>query len=294
MSRIFSVVPSGRAAARPALILAVLVAASTTAPVAAAQDTTAAAKPAPASVTSTVTTSTIVAPAPRTDSASRAALPPASTPKTPSPAATSVAQPASVKPLTSPTVVPAGAPAAAEAPADDLANAYVQRAVSLYELGKDEAALAEYRRGIAADPLDSDTWYGLADLLHELGRDKQAIETYTLALSTIEHAPELRLPFAELLMANQRKADAIKVLQRGIEIDPNASADLKDMLGKVLYGVLGDSTNVAATPAAVAPVADTLKKTPATKAKSKTARKKRKPLCNLFCPGTLDAVAPKP
>jgi tetratricopeptide (TPR) repeat protein len=179
--------------------------------------------------------------------------------------------------------------------------------VTYYEQGKTDAALAEYRRGLVNDPMDSDTWFGLAELLHELGRTKQAIDTYTLALTTIEHAPELRLPFAELLLESKKKADAIKVLQKGIELDPDASAEMKSMLGKILVGEL-DETNVlaasAAAPDAASPAATPGAKstTPATTAKSgataskskQLSTKKRKKLCKLFCPGAFTPVAPKP
>ena len=121
------------------------------------------------------------------------------------------APPGVAKPAT-PTPVPA--PSTPEIPPNELANAFVQRAVSLYEQGKDEAAIVEYKKGLASDATDSDTWYGLAELYRELGRTRQAVETYSTALTTIEHAPELRVPFAQLLMTLHRKTEAIKEIGR--------------------------------------------------------------------------------
>jgi tetratricopeptide (TPR) repeat protein len=161
----------------------------------------------------------------------------------------------------------------------DLANPFVQRAISLYEAGNLEPAIAEYRRGLGNDPLDSDTWYGLAELYHEMGRTRQAVDTYTLALATIEHAPELRLPFADLLLEGKRRTEAIKVLQRGIELDPDASADMRALLGNVLVGVLDDTGSRSG----VATVAKGTRRAP---------KPKRKKLCKLFCPGTIQPVVP--
>jgi hypothetical protein len=179
----------------------------------------------------------------------------------------------------------------------ELANAYVQRADSLYQARKVDAAVAEYRRGLVHDPTDIDTWYGLAELYHSEGRTKQAVDTYTLALSTIEHAPELRVPFATLLLESKRKAEAMKVLQKGIEVDADASAEMKTMLGKIVLGELDETNAGAETPtdAGEAKVADGSKPgvsaAPSTaKAKAKVAPKKRKKLCKLFCPGTIQPV----
>jgi tetratricopeptide (TPR) repeat protein len=247
--------------------------------IASAQDASAAARPLTGPV------------APATKDSARKDAVKVSAPTTPPAVAVAATTPAPAPrvaaPSVAPTATPAGSAADVAAPQAELANAYVQRAISLYELGRDDEAIAQYRKGIANDPLDSDTWYGLADLLHELGRDKQAIETYTLALTTIEHAPELRLPFAELLMANHRKPEAIKVLQRGIELDPEYSAELKTMLGNVVLGVLDDSMPVAT-------VNGSAKVAAPVKAKARVDRKKRKKLCKLFCPGTLDPAVPKP
>jgi tetratricopeptide (TPR) repeat protein len=177
-------------------------------------------------------------------------------------------------------VVPA--PAADSAAPED-ANEYVQRASTLYEEGKIELALAEYRRGISHDPMDSDTWYGLAETLHALGREKQALDTYALALTMIVHAPELRAPYAELLLANKKRDEAIRVLQKGIELDPDNSATLKAMLGTTALLSLDDSS---AAPAATATKAE-LKPAPARAAGAPGAKKpapvKRKKLCKLFC-----------
>jgi tetratricopeptide (TPR) repeat protein len=194
---------------------------------------------------------------------------------------------AATTPSTAPGAQQTGAPASAASAAPvadsaaDLANEYVQRAAALYDEGKTELALAEYRRGISHDPLDSDTWYGLAEALHALGREKQALDTYALALTMIVHAPELRAPYAELLLANKKRDEAIKVLQKGIELDPDNSETLKTMLGTAALLSLDDSTVTSAAPQTVAkPVAA---KSAAAPAARKAAPVKRKKLCKLFC-----------
>ena len=183
-----------------------------------------------------------------------------------------------------------GAPANAAAsatPSAELANDYVQRADSLYQAGKLEPALAEYRRGISHDPTDSDTWYGLAETLHEVGRDKQALETYALALTMIVHAPELRGPYAQLLLANKKRDEAIKVLQKGIELDPDNSDELKTLLGTAAVASLdiadapADSAAPATAAVAAAPKAAAAKS--GTAPAKKAAPVKRKKLCKLFC-----------
>lgn len=238
------------------------------------------------------------------------------------PAATITTTPATAAPATAlppvsiaPVVLPSGAPSPSGAaagtalpvgqpPTDtavSLPNAWVQRAVALYLEGKNEPALAEYRKGIANDPTDFYTWFGLAELLHELGREQQAMETYALSLEGIEHAPELRLPYAELLILNKKRAEAIKVLQKGIELDPDASTEMKAMLGKILIGAL-DSTTVAdtraASPTSEITEAATEAKAPiekgTKKSKPKAQRRTQKKLCKLFCPGAFDKTAPKP
>lgn len=194
------------------------------------------------------------------------------------------------------------APAAKDS-APEQANEYVQRAVSLYEKGQLDAAIAEYRRGIKNDPLDSDTWYGLAELLHEMGHEKQALDTYATALTVIEHAPELRLPYAELLVANKKRDDAMKVLQRGIELDPDFGPELKAMLGSIAVGALDDApaaetkaehkTLVSASGAKSNAPAAAAATSAKSKAKAAAVQQKRKKLCRRFCADNLsDIVKP--
>jgi predicted Zn-dependent protease len=194
--------------------------------------------------------------------------------------------------LTSAKAADTSAATRSDSVAPDDANEFVQRASALAEAGKTDAAVAELRRGIAKDPLDLDTWYGLAQLYHDLGKDKQALDTYSHALDVIQHAPELRLLYAELLIANRRSADAVKVLQKGIELDPDASADMKAMLGQAALGILDDSTNAAAVAAGKAPAPPTVvAKASARSAKSMASHGKKKKLCKRFCPGSFQDVA---
>jgi tetratricopeptide (TPR) repeat protein len=183
------------------------------------------------------------------------------------------------------TAAQTAAPAAKDSATSEDANEYVQRASALYEDGKIEPALAEYRRGISHDPLDPDTWYGLAETLHTLGREKQALDTYALALTMIVHAPELRAPYAELLIANKKRDEAIKVLQKGIELDPDADV-LKTMLGTTAVMSLDDTSVAAAPQATLKPstvAAVSAAKAPGAPGAKKGAPVKKKKLCKLFC-----------
>lgn len=173
----------------------------------------------------------------------------------------------------------------------------MQRAVSLFEQGKPEAAILEYRKGLKENPLDSDTWFGLANLYHDLGKDKLALETYAKALTVIDHAPELRVPYAELLLDMKKKAEAVKVLKEGIALDPDAAGGMRALLGQA---VLDDDTSAsdsskeggASSAADGAGSSEPRKKS--TKPKSKPKPTQRKKLCKRFCPGSLEDVAPKP
>jgi tetratricopeptide (TPR) repeat protein len=197
------------------------------------------------------------------------------------PNATATPATAAVAQQTGAPVSAAPAAPAADSASAELANEYVQRASALYEEGKIELALAEYRRGISHDPMDSDTWYNLAETFHALGREKQALDTYAMALTFIAHAPELRAPYAELLLANKKRDEAIKVLQRGIELDPDNSQTLKAMLGTTALLSLDDST--VAVAAAKPEFTPAVKKAAPAPGAKKAAPVKRKKLCKLFC-----------
>lgn len=166
----------------------------------------------------------------------------------------------------------------------------MQRAVSLFEQGKPEAAVIEYRKGLKENPLDSDTWFGLANLYHDLGKDKLALETYAKALTVIDHAPELRVPYAELLLDMKKKAEAVKVLKEGIALDPDAAGGMRALLGQA---VLDDDTTVSDSSKEGGTVISEPRKK-ASKPRSKPKPTQRKKLCKRFCPGSLEDVAPKP
>lgn len=179
------------------------------------------------------------------------------------------------------------------------ANEYVLRGLTLFEQGKPEAAIKEYLRGIANDPLDLDTWFNLAWTYHELGREKLALDTYAKALGFIEHAPALRVPYAELLYNNKRNIEARQVLKDGIALDPDYSAEMKALLGRIAVAEMNNlatleeseepsarapagTNQVAATPGMPMP-----EKGRSPRPTSRQKRDQRKKLCKRFCPGTL-------
>lgn len=176
-------------------------------------------------------------------------------------------------------------------PVDTLpdANAHVQAASRMLEQGKVGAAVGELLQGVREDPTDIDTWVSLGDIYRQTGKTKLALETYAKALNVVSGAAnELRVPYAELLYRSRKKDQAIEVLKKGIELDPDVSADLKSLLGRIII----DDMSVGDTGDAVASDAPEPSKTEkaATKAKSaspKISMKKKKRLCKLFCPEDL-------
>lgn len=221
---------------------------------------------------------------------SPAVTPPAAT----APAATTAPAPAAAAPSTASAAINVPMPVVtAPPPVDTLpdANAHVQAASRMLEQGKVGAAVGELLQGVREDPTDIDTWVSLGDIYRQTGKTKLALETYAKALNVVSGAAnELRVPYAELLYRSKKKEQAIEVLKKGIELDPDVSSDLKSLLGRIIIDDMsvGESTDAVASDAPEP--SKTEKVAAAPKAKSATPKisvKKKKRLCKLFCPEDL-------
>jgi len=87
--------------------------------------------------------------------------------------------------------------------APDFAEGWHRRAVVYYVNNDYTRAMGDLRRALALEPNNFKALDGLAQILREMGRDKQALEVYRQVLSIHPHWPGA--------------ADAIKELQRKVE-----------------------------------------------------------------------------
>lgn len=62
-------------------------------------------------------------------------------------------------------------------------KAWLNKANSLLELGRDQEALNSYERAVDASPLFADAWYSKASLEKQLGREEKAVVTFQLFLT---------------------------------------------------------------------------------------------------------------
>jgi tetratricopeptide (TPR) repeat protein len=83
-----------------------------------------------------------------------------------------------------------------------------------------EAAIAAYRRAIAAEPARRDARINLGRLLHELGRFEEAERVYRDALANGDDDPLLFYNLGVLLDDMDRKQEAIQAYEAALQEDP--------------------------------------------------------------------------
>jgi tetratricopeptide (TPR) repeat protein len=83
-----------------------------------------------------------------------------------------------------------------------------------------EAAIAAYRRAIAAKPARQDARINLGRLLHELGRFEEAERVYRDALANGDDDPLLFYNLGVLLDDMDRKQEAIQAYEAALQEDP--------------------------------------------------------------------------
>lgn len=82
-------------------------------------------------------------------------------------------------------------------------------------LGRKDAAIAQLRRAVEADPALTQAWTDLGELLEEKG-DLAAAETcYRKMLSLGEDSPEVRTRLVRVLIRQKKVAQAVKFLEEG-------------------------------------------------------------------------------
>jgi len=84
---------------------------------------------------------------------------------------------------------------------------------TLNQRGKDEEAVAEFRRALSAGAGGYDVFAYYADSLHKLGRNDEAIEWSYRALSVDVRLVDVRGKLAQLLVAARRPYEALALLQ---------------------------------------------------------------------------------
>ena len=123
-----------------------------------------------------------------------------------------------------------------ERPAPAGGGDWFDKGVAL-ESADPEAALAAYRRAIAADPARLDAHINLGRLLHEADRFAEAERAYRDAITACGNQPVLLYNFGVLLDDMERKPEAVEQYEAALRGDPGM-ADCHYNLA-LLYEALG-------------------------------------------------------
>ena len=115
----------------------------------------------------------------------------------------------------------------------DFAQAHWRLGLALERLEDWTGAIEAYRKAVAHIPSLADARFRLAAVLEGQGHRTEAIQHYRLAASAAARTSLGRIAEARALLAEQRDAEAEKVLRQCLALDP-ANALAHDMLGTVL------------------------------------------------------------
>lgn len=121
--------------------------------------------------------------------------------------------------------------------------AVTARGQMLVRLGRNDEAVAEFRRAIELQPYHFDPHYHLAKILHKRGQIDEAIAEYRQTLRYRPGYPTVYNPLAELLQKRGRIDEAIAVCVEGTSANPQ-DAILFCNLG-VLFEKAGRSQDAA-------------------------------------------------
>jgi len=111
-------------------------------------------------------------------------------------------------------------------------DSYLRLGIALEVTGAVEGALAAYQRAAELQPLPEAT-YRAANLLDNLGHAPQAIEMFRRAAASAPKTTLGRISMARALLAEDRDAEAEKVLRRVLESERDNAVAL-DLLGNTL------------------------------------------------------------
>jgi len=112
------------------------------------------------------------------------------------------------------------------------ADAHLRLGIAFEAAGAVDAALAAYRRASDVLPSLADARYRAGDLLYSLGRTTEAVAAFRRAAASAPRTTPGRIATAKALLAEDRDADAEKILRQVLAVDSNATA--LDLLGNLL------------------------------------------------------------
>jgi tetratricopeptide (TPR) repeat protein len=125
-------------------------------------------------------------------------------------------------------------------------EALALRADCLAKLGRDEDAVAAWKRAIEADPVRTEARLGLAEHYRATGRREEALALY----SELSDLPEAHAKSALLLLELGRHSQALYWAEMGVRRHPN-DARLQIVLGRIRHARLDHFGEWAAYDAAV-------------------------------------------
>ena len=121
------------------------------------------------------------------------------------------------------------------------AEAHAERAQRFYETGQWHKALAALQHALDVNPAQSDWHYGLGLTLEAMGRHDEAATAFERVLELRGDDVEALLSLASNLTQADRPADALPLLERVNEIDPDLERGY--CLRIEAYAALGDHEN---------------------------------------------------
>ena len=113
------------------------------------------------------------------------------------------------------------------------ADAHLRLGIALEAAGGFDSALAAYRRATELLPSLADARYRAGDLLDSLGHTAPAIEAFRRAAASAPRTTLGRIATARALLAENRDAEAEKILRQALALEKGNAAAL-DLLGTVL------------------------------------------------------------
>jgi tetratricopeptide (TPR) repeat protein len=106
---------------------------------------------------------------------------------------------------------------------DDAAKAHNDLGAALASAGKDDEAVAEYRKSLALDPMRYDAHMNLGALLSRMDRNTEAIKEFQAAASIQPTSIEPLVYAALTYQLMNRWSDALAAATRAYQSDPKAS-----------------------------------------------------------------------
>jgi tetratricopeptide (TPR) repeat protein len=134
-------------------------------------------------------------------------------------------------------------------------DAYFRMGIALEKLGDPGGAIVAYDRATELLPSLTEAWFRAGALVYTLGHRDEAIGCFRRAAATGPKTRFGRLGAARALLAEDRDAEAERVLRRTLALDP-ANAMAYDLLGNLLaeFGRFDEAHDCFARVIAIAPL----------------------------------------